>query len=275
MSTITIKKQTIILISITAILLIASSAVIGYSLSSKNNTKNNNKIETTKVVESKQATEIKEVSEPTKIAIVEESKKKEDIKTVLTPEEVKKVETKVAEKTKSEYTNPYFPTLKLPYTSDWNFINNTNPSQFKDLLIRQIMFTKDKINVIVTLQPVGFYNCGGGDTGKLIVTDLGNKIKKVVDVRDAVISNASVYYGQNEATFCNNGTIVSNIPVDTSSDYKTFNNNSTSTLIKDPTKVNYIFNIEVNETPDIRSRVLIEGSPFTSEVDELIKGFQF
>jgi hypothetical protein len=143
MSTVTLKKQTITIISFVALLIVALSAVTGYTLNNKST-----KTETPKIsTETKPVTEVKQVSEPTKVAIVEESKKSEAIKIVLTPEEIKKVETKIAEKTKSEYTSPYFPTLKLPYTSDWNFNTSTGESEFKGLLSRQISFTKNSVGV--------------------------------------------------------------------------------------------------------------------------------
>jgi hypothetical protein len=278
MSTVTIKKQTIIVISIITLLLIAGSAITGYTLNNKTP-----KVEVQKVVEVKPATEVKQVPEPLKVAIAEEAKKKEDVKTILTPEEVKKVETKVAEKAKSEYTNPYFPTLKLPYTSDWSFNTVTNESEFKGLLSRTISFEKNNVGVVVSLYPIGTLDCTGSD--EITETkELGNKIKKITSKLSFDKNISGVSYGPLAGnTSCNFGSIVSNINISDNTAYSTSWKKTTGKqtftdplgLNTDPTKVVYYYSIRTLNQIPVSDYPISPTNSEISSVDELIKGFQF
>ena len=293
---ITLKKSSIIAISIISLLLIAFSAFIGYSLNNSKSGKNNN--EATSNV---QKTETKEMDKKMEVAVnspkntpsqtnpvITEQKKADDTKMIKTAEEVKVDQKKVEEKKTESYTNQYFPTLNLPYTSDWSFSTSTIDSNYPGLLQRNISFTKKDLKVSVKIAPYIQPQCGG--YGGEIVSDdtkLNNQLYKTVFKTGDIFADKTnnpkyVRYSSYKGNYiCPiDGFMSSNIDINNApkeyKDYILLAPQSYNENVKDISKVNYYYSIFAQSFNELDSNNYITNdNPNIGDVDNLIKRFQF
>lgn len=172
------------------------------------------------------------------------------------------------------YTNPYFPDFKLVYPEDWKFETTTSSSQYKNLINRKLILTKNSYSLVV-----GFYataiadGCGG--SGFVIKADLlpGGITKYIVRGPDEKDDQGSAIYGKNSIGCPFDQFLVSNIKAGDFADYK----NVASSISSLPTKdfVVYNFQISSSKVNNNQPQSILRNDPIIKEIDQIISQSSF
>jgi hypothetical protein len=204
---------------------------------------------------------------------LEKEKKVEETKTVLTPEEIEKSKQLQEEKKVQEYTNPYFPTLKLPYTSDWKFGTSTTPNYIDGLLNRNIDFYNAKSNIVIklTFSPATGLDGGGGDSVLVKSEKIGKFTKN--EYNSPTIGSYVLY--------------LSALRVDSNinrGEYPKYNEQIDATIspelqdqLVDRNKITYFCFLQVVDLnkSENNSILLLPSDPDLKAIDSILGGFQF
>ena len=303
MSQITFKRSTVIAFSTLATLLVIGSGILGYTVQkNKKDKQENKKSDVSSKIETQE--EIKELLEeikPEDKALSTPIVTKEDeTKTVLTKEEIVETKKLTEEKKELVYTNPYFPSIKLPYNSDWQFSTTTSTSSIDGLLSREITFKKNGIekNVFVKLNltPIAEFvtlPCGPFDAEFQLEEKF--KVEKKSEPLSSLISKKSTQYfdkttGEKQSEQflsyilksdkpeCGGPLIKTNI---SNSSYTQYNEiisqNPDSQYKSDKTYITYGLNINVFtiQKDAYEGYGILANEPLSKDVDQLLKEFEF